>query len=519
MADVTALTRATAVAQGEHRRGGEFCSWAAWIKDPTAQVYNAAFYTHGGAETNWEDIELGTNDTYLDLINNLHTCLISYDVSPGWFQLEGGESGASRDVFHKMLEHAAAISYFRTQLGVPNLILPNGAYITRDRKKSLHGGTSSGGYDVLRTQLMPEGTIQVPRDRIVRGDARFARCFDHYCDDLLLSQPQGPLSQFHEYVVSTSGSTTYQADTSGGANVTGATSIKVKSDAVNALYRANRVSWTFASGYLATGTNNIGQGTLNVNTGSAALKRGDFVVFTVASVGYQVQLDSDYVGGVGAIALLGTLPVTVPPGTAISYRQEVALTQDHAAGAGTVTISPSISLTIPDNTAIVLEHPVGEAYGVWSWAQQYLFSKVSGYVWRSDDASGNGFPIDVKRQADVDYMLDLTNQRVYDINAMFIGPAADHLVTSALTGERSFLTRHTPGVVDPTYIDLHSERTSFYLAWWLYTQAQNTNTQLYAGNAASNVNPGDVSVPWNKGRNGSFNPTVFRAYLQARGWV
>jgi hypothetical protein len=450
MPDVLELSRATAIASGEWSRHGEHCSWIAWAKDPDATVRSAVFFTHGGAETNWEDLELTNNTTYLMLVNELNCVLISYDVSPGFFRIESGEGTSSKDVFEKQLEHAAAIAYLRSILGLEdNTVLPSGMRITTDPDLSMHAGSSSGAYDALRCQFMPSGSLPNSRDRVIRGEGRFARVHGYECNVVLANITQVSLSQFCEYrvdplLVGVDG--TYETNTPATVTAAGSGTIAIDGDTA-ALYRANRIQ------------------------------------YTVASTTYTHAIKVDFAGG-----------------------------------AGTVSVFPVVPVNIPDNTPIVFVHANAETYGELSWAQQYLFSAASGYVWRSDDASGDGFPMDIKVQADVDYMLDLTNPRVYEVSVFFNGADVDSLITSALTGEQSFLNNWTPGVPHYAYIDLHGAHQPFYFAWWLYEVAGNTDVVVYCGDSTVNVNYGDPSVPWNKGRNGDFSPSVLKTYLQARGW-
>jgi hypothetical protein len=443
---LTELTRASAIASGEWNRNGEYCSWIAWAKDPDATERNAVFYTHGGAETNWEDLELN-NPTYLTLVNELDVVLISYDVSPGWFRLETGEDANSRDVFDKQLEHAAAIAWFRTHLGYTgNDYLPSGMWITTDPDFSMHAGGSSGGYDALRCQFAPDGSLPYSRSMVVTGDQRFSRSQGHTCNFVFASISQVTLSQFCEYVIDPALDGVDGTYSTNGSTAIGASTIAIDGDTA-LLYRANRIS---------------------VNVGG-----------------------TDYV---------------------------FAITANYAGGAGSISVFPTSPVIIPDNTPVVFQHPNGEPYGALSWAQQYLFSSACGYIWRSDDSSGDGFPIEIKRQADVDYLFDLTNPRVHEVRVMFNGSSGSDLYTSALSGEKSFLLNWTPGEPNAVHIDLHADFQAFYAAYWLYEVAGNTATQLYVGNTTSNVNPGDPSVPWNKGRNSDFSAAILKAWLQSYGW-
>lgn len=520
MADFVTLTRATATYVGEWSRDGEHCSFAVWCKDgatnPTERT--CTFYTHGGAETNWEDIELGTNGVYLMLVNELDSIVVSYDVSPGWFQLEGGEGSASRDVFTKQLEHAAAISYIRTLLSNPDNGLLGGAWMSADPDDALHAGTSSGGYDVLRCQLMPDGSLPYSRDRVVTGDARFARAASHLCNNVLANIAQGPLSQFHEYVVETSGATTYLVN---GLVSTGEVSIPIDGDTVE-LHRGNRVVVDTATSYVSSGTQTTNTAALAVASETRAIPRGCYVVVNLSGTDYTALVEVNYAGGAGSIVTRdwsSGSAISIPNGTPIRIRQEFAVEADSGDSPSEIVVGPSVKYPILDNSIVELQQYAPAAFGAKAWAQQYFFSSAAGYVWRSDDSSGNGFPMEIKRQADVDYMLDVSNPRVHELHCVLTGGYGTTLMTTELTGEESFLTRHEPGITDPWYIDLHDEcAANAYLAWWLYTVAGNTNTAFYAGNRRSNINPGDVSVPWNLGRNSDFNPSVLKARLQARGW-
>lgn len=514
MPDLIELTRATACYSGEWNRNGEYCRFDVWAKDPDATVRKVDYYGHGGAETNWEDTELNTNANRLMLVNELNAAVIGYDVSPGFFQLESGEDFNSRDVFHKQLEHVAAISRIRTMLSVAGT-LPNGMTVTTNPALSMQSGESSGGYDAMRAQFLPARAIPTSLRRAINPDARFGRDQNHLCNIVLANIAQGPLSQFCEYVTSTSGDTTYLSN---GTNSAGATTLVVDGDSAQ-LYRANRIAVSFATFYVSSGVAS-GATLIPVSGDARALKRGDWITFVVAATTYEHQIQDDYAGGSGSIKVQTSISVTIPASTAIGYRQELVVKADHS-GSGSISVYPSLTLAVPDNTPIVLLHAAaGETYGAKSWAQQYLFSSSSDYVWRSDDASGRGFPMDVKRLADVDYLFDLANPRVHQVNLILTGASANSLVTSDLTGERSFLSaaNFTPGVPAAHFIDLHSEHQAFWIAYWLRMVAFNMNVALYAGNKVTNANSGDVSVPWNLGTNADFSSAVLKAYLQARGW-
>jgi hypothetical protein len=448
MPALTELTRATAIASGRWSREGEHCDWVAWARDPSAGKRKVVFYSHGGAETDWENVDINSNTTYLMLVNDLNTIVISYDTSPGFFRVESGEGTSSKDIFEKQFEHMAAIAYLRRLLGDPaNGILPSGMWISVEPNESGHGGGSSGAYDVLRAQLTSSDALGDAWNKAIRGEGRFSRAYGHECNFLVLSIPQVSLSQFHEYYVDPAiagGDTTYLTNTP--ATVTP-----------------------------------IGSSTIALDGDTKALFRGNRIIVNVAGTNYTYAVTADYAGGPGS-----------------------------------VSIFPLVKANIPDNTPVVFVHEAVETYGKLGWASQYLFSAASGYVWRSDDP--DGFPMEVKRQADVDLMLDVTNPRVHDIHVIFNGADVFGLITSALVGEQSFLETWDPGFAHPAKIDLHGGHEAFYVAYWLWIVAGNTTGAMYVGSAAVNVNVGDPSVPWNTGLHGAYDSNVAKLFFQNRGW-
>lgn len=443
MADLTEMVLGNAVATGEWSRNGRKSRWAAWAKDPSAGIRNATFWNHGGAQNNWEDIEIPSNDTMLMLANELNTIVISYDTSPGYFRLGTGEGSDSRDVFHTQYEHMAAISRLRTLLSnaTGENPLPSGMTLTTDPDFSVHGGSSSGGYNCLRTQLMPSGSSRHwLRPQVGRNS--YDRLFGHECNILFPNIPQTTLSQFCETVTNDSGDTTYVTN---GVHLTGDSVINVTGDTIE-LLRANRISIT-----------------------------------------------------VGATT------------------KKFAIAADSGSSPSTITITPPLDFDVPDSTPIVLQHDY-ESYGARSWASPYLFSYYSDLVWRSDDASGRGYPLKFKRRADIDTLLRADNPRVHEISMMLTGNSGTSIGTSSLTGDRSFLSWYTSGEINPKHIDLHDEMQSMWLAHYLYFTLGNTNVEAFVGSTSTNVNYGDVSVPWNKGRYISYSPADFKTFLQARGW-
>lgn len=448
MADLAELTIATACASGEWNRRGSNSKWLAWAKDPSPGKRNVFYWKHGGAETNWEDIEIPALDAMLMIVNELNGVVISFDTSPGYFRNANGEGRNARDVYQTAHENMAAIGHFRTVLGDPNnVILPSGIYISRDPDESGMGGSSSGGYDALRTQLAPSGSSRYTRGLASSAEHRFVREYGHECNIIFANIAQTTLSQFHEYIVDPA-----VPDDEGGSYVTsstvsaGATSIPISGDTFQ-LYRANRV---------------------------------------VVNVG----------------------------GTDYTY----AVTADSGATPSSISITPQVQVQIPSGTAVVLQRYGVEQYGTKSWAHQYFFPCNSGYVWRSDDSAGDGFPLDLKRRADVDYMLDVTNPRVHEISLFASGATGDTMAKLITTGDYSFLVLYTKGAINPCYINLHDEMQVAWLCHWLYYTAGNTNVEAYLGNATSNPSPNDPLALWNKGRNAGYSAAAFKAFLQSRGW-
>lgn len=624
MTIVANYTRSNAIASGEWGRRGEHTSWLAWARPiadagtlPPGFVRPVVFFKHGGAETNWEDLEIlgswstlvtdttiaatGTGftdsgnrfgtlvagdaiqlsgfvdsdinvvyevltvaagvittspapaatesagasvvvqvrnkDAYYTMVNDFFAVLISYDTSPGWARTPNNESSSSRDIFASHFENATAISYFRSIMSAPGGLnpLPDDIYITTDPEFSAHGGSSSGGYDVLRTQLMPDGTLEYGRGNIISGSARFGRKYGHTCNVLLCNIPQTTLSQFHEQVdVLSGGDSSYTLASAASAT---ATQVSVSGDTAE-LKRGSRIEVRTTTFLQANGLQSTSGTSLSVKAVGGnvpATKRAVYLRMDLGGNFYRALLNVDaaaitsgntatYQVRLWTTDAGGTInPVqSIPDNTPIQFVQEFALTEDMDTGGSspyTMYLFPSLKTDLASGSVVVVQHYAPEAYGELSWAHQYLFSSTAGWVWRSDDASGNGFPLAEKIPADIDQLLSLDNPRVYEVHPIFSGAEGTSLAQCSLSGDDSFWNMYTPGEINPAYIDLHDQFQAWYVAHWLYSVAENSTVAAYMGSFRSNPLAGaDATVPWNLGRNAAYTATVVSDYLEALNW-
>lgn len=182
--------------------------------------------------------------------------------------------------------------------------------------------------------------------------------------------------------------------------------------------------------------------------------------------------------------------------------QQYAVTADKA-GAGTLTLFPPLVTGVSTGATVDVVATGQEVYGDQSWAMAYVGTKSDGRVWRSDDPSGLGVPMDEKLQASLHYLVRADNPRVGELNIMLYRGAGSCLeLVNTTSGVRSFWTlrnQATPTVL-PDHTNLHDEADAAFLAHSFYLAGGNSpNVNAYIGDADSNPTGTSTEVPWLKG--------------------
>ena len=218
--------------------------------------------------------------------------------------------------------------------------------------------------------------------------------------------------------------------------------------------------------------------------------------------------------GSGTLAVTGdTEPIYTGSRLIIGSSKYVA-TADYAGGPGSISVYPLIDATLSGGEAISVDFSTSgtdvSKYHPYAWCGSYLFRNGIGWTWDT-------FPSAIKEQSDVTSQVTSSNPRVTDVAWVIIGATANEIITSALTGERSFLNHVTPGTQEPAFNELHSEHQGFWLAYCLDLAGNTTDVHLYQGNTVSN--PTLHNAAWNKGRNAGFSPSVLQAVLESKGWL
>lgn len=248
----TTLTRATKTAGGRWKRRGAHSTWIAWKPDSGTMPiggWPVVYVKHGGARNNPEDLELGTNQTFLDLVNKTgspaltNACVIvSYDTEPGGFHTDytTGNYGEEKDCLFfpdNIYEDMAAIASLRSMLSDTSLALLGGSdVITTSPSLSLAYGDSSGAWEQMLAQLMGDGSMPYPTSStgVARGDATYQRRHSHLCDFVYGFESQVEISNFCTAIVPTASGWTVS-----GAHSSGVSSIAITGGSGN-FYQGNR---------------------------------------------------------------------------------------------------------------------------------------------------------------------------------------------------------------------------------------------------------------------------------------
>lgn len=533
MADFTNFDSSNATAVGRWSRSKRNSGFRIWTPDnPTgggpvagyqAPPWKVVYWKHGGGRSQPNDLDLPSNSTAQMLVNELSCALVSYDTPPGGFYEPNAIDSEAAYFPENIFDDHDAISWFRTH-ATDAALWGSGKSISTLPSKSRHWGGSSGGWDVLQTQLGLPGDL-LRRGRFSRrGEDRFAGDFDSRCDFVLVNIAQTMLSTFCRSLVDDP-----------------------------------------ASGYTVNGSQSPGATSIPVTGGSLQFKTNDLIRFDGDPTDYTVQSDSAtpattvsidpplvrsissgaivrFVGphkytGNGAFST-GVSSINVTGGigrwfkgnrfTIAGDSQVYCVTADSASPATSLSIYPTLKVSASGGQALTRVTTAMDKYARQGWCGNYFFPSDSGFVWQDDIVLAGSkavFPWGVKRRADIDRLINAYNPRVKQLNIVLIGATANTLIksTTSLADEFSFLN-HAPvpygtlaeGSIDAAHNELHGEWQSFLVAYLLDLMGNTSNVALYAGNSTSNTTVGATN--WNKGRNADFSTAVDKAFLQARGF-
>ncbi len=472
MGDFTTLTRENATAEVRYSIDGVVCIAMIWTPNnphgagavsgyraPTAggaDGWPVLYFGPGGAGVAQGNLDLVDNTTVLELINYRSCAVVVYDAVAMGFYEPAAEDPRAKFIPHTYEDDAAAIIHMRHHCADESYFGVGGR-ISVDPARSIHFGGSEGAESVARTQLHPDGDFDYI-DGVTFGqdEHRFARRDSHCCKFMIMSQ----LQVLRSSMVMSKFSAAVQA-------------------------RADDVLEPPLSTYTVNGPHSVGDNTIAVTGDTVAMFAGQRLQFGASS-------------------------------------QEYALASDYAGGAGTITVQPALLATLSNGDGVTIVENGLEKYGarnqVWG---QYDYSSRSGYIWQDDIETNDPdavYPWELKRQHDVDVMATATNPRINGTVWIFIGGSSNTLITSALTGEQSFLAHsYAPtgtladGEIDPSNNHLHGEHHAFTLAEAIYqacvAAGMTPHVYLACGNTTSNPNATLAAAggrAWNLGQNADF---------------
>lgn len=522
-ADYTEATASRIVRWHVDRLYAELAVW-----DPPASFAGTPrpvyLFCSGGARQARRDFRIGSAETSPGsgihtvpgmMTNELGAYVVVMSTPPGGLDFVAAEEPGQEYAPDCHGSAALAAMFLRANVANPAVV---GSVCTMSplRRNWTLGGTSAGVWMQLGAQLCPPGTFsELAAAEALRGGG-FRYDPDHTAGHALLSIGQNRLDTFNEYVVSDLGPSSYVA----GVKAAGQTSIDVSGDTIT-LRRGNRLSLLTTTGYTCTGSAS-GSTTLAVTGSSAPIPAGCRIRVNVSGTDYEHLVAADYAGGTGSVSIVGDpLTVTVPAATAVLIRNEVAVVADYAGGTGSVSVWPALQFPLAASTEVELLHDNSEGYGEHSWAVGYTGTASMGRVWRSDDPSGRGVPLQEKLDASISPLVVASNPRTYDLNLVLSGTDGGTLQrVDQLAGDRSFWPRRnvsTPHVL-PEHMNLHDCGDMAHLMHLMYTfrAARGVNVAGLAGYFGTRyANPlgTDASVPWLKGRNAAYDAQVAKTFL------
>ncbi len=463
MPDYTTLDRTTAAYSGRWGKRGKFQRVRIWpptnpvgggnVSGYLAPPWRVVFFKHGGGKMNPDDLDLGSNSTALYLANTLGCAVISYDTTPGGFYEPGAVEPEAKYWPETHEEDAAFIAWIRSR-ATDTALFGAGGSISTLPGKSLHWGLSSGGWDVVKTQLARDGEFEYASGAIQRGEARFARKFDHRCNFVLVNQHQSILSSFCKSKVAAT-------------------------DPVDS--------------YTVNGAHSIGATSVSITGGTGAWVKGNRLTITGDSQQYAVRTDK--ASGAGSLDIFPALRVTLSGGETIE-RVETGMDKygDHAWCGGYFFRS-----------------------GDYIW-QADTVSGASGaeFPWETKRQADADLQItsDNPRVKEVAWMFIGASVGAGTDDPLFTSALTGETSFRQILPAPYGLA--TEGTIHPGFINLHEEAQAFAMGYALDAAGNTSNVAVYQGNSTSNTTV--AATNWNKGRNADFSSAVLGAFLTSRGF-
>lgn len=395
---------------------------------------------------------------------------------------------------------------------------------------------SAGAWHGLLSQLVPVGEYAELADELsARGDG-FRYSPDHRVGKFYYFEGQNRISTRVGYRTDDAldglGAALPSTYTVNGATAAGATSVPITGDTVQ-LFFGNWLQITTTTSYVTTASHTTGSSavkSLSVSSDTDPIPQGAFIVVSDGVDDHEALVTADYAGGSGNVSVQWTTAAdvdTINAGTTVRVRYTYAVKSHYWGGAGSVSVFPVVQHPIANATEVVVLHPAQEALGIdrHAWGNGYVYRSSDDFVWASDDDTGRGFPLERKRQADVDYLVHDGNPNVQTLSLLIVAPSTACMKrVDTLSGERSFWygypkeptgnTRaEVEAYVEPWNSDLHDESDAMSLAYQWYLQGG--DVEIYAGDRRSNPSGTVAELPFLKGRRAAASDAVVKAWAQS----
>lgn len=543
------------------RRDSRYAIMAIWDPPATFSGPRPVYvFEPGGARQARRDLSIGNAENGTPgsgdwttpgyMTNILGAYVVCVSTPPGGLDFEAAEETDQEYNPECRASAALAIMFLRANCDNTDVVGSEvaGRTIAPEPRYWIGGGVSAGCWNQLGAQLLPVGSFSATVDAEAARGSNFRYSHDHRVGHFLGNIGQNRLSSFSDYRLDAA----FSADSeeigsylTNGPTLAGATTIAVDGDTAD-LFLGNRLQMVFDTGYTVASDTVVSNGSSNptsvpITGSSTPVPRGVTLRFTAVqdnapdpdtyvTVGPAVTVD--YSGGTGNIDTRswgyqtpsGEEDPVLLAGTTVYGVIEVCVTTDYSGGSGNVAVWPPVLMNVPDNAVIEFRRLSMETYGSFAWSGGYLGTASMGRVWRSNEPSGVGVPMQEKIDANVDLAVREDNPRAFELNIILSGGASESLHRiDSLTSVDSFWTRRNvdPGVVLPEYIDLHDAGDMAHLAHslWLLRSAAGVNADGIWGYFSDRTkNPTGTGVvpadqPWLKGRSASYDYLVIQDFL------
>lgn len=521
------------------KRDGLYLLVAIWdpptVSPVTGETFSGprpiAIHEAGGARRLAPDFAFNSSTAAM-FTDELGAYVVIVGVSIGGLDFPSSEEFDCKVHPESIEDSALAIMLLRGNTDNPD-VCGDTFTISEELRQWMMWTDSAGAWHSMLTQLTPVGEFAELADAMAaRGDG-FRYSHDHRVGKFYYFEGQNRISTRCAYRTDDAldglGAALPSTYTVNGATAAGATTIPITGDTVQ-LFRGNWIQVTTATSYVTTADHTTGTSSvksLPVSSDADAIPQGAFIVVSDGVDDHEALVTADYAGGTGSISVQWTTAADVdviPSGTAVFVRYTYAVKTHYWGGAGSVAVFPAVQHPIANATEVVVQHPAQEALGVdrHSWSNGYVYRSSDNWVWESDDDTGRGFPMERKRQADVDYLVHDQNPNVQTLALLIVSPATACMKrVDTLSGERSFWygypkepTGNTradvDGYVEPWNSDLHDEADAMSLAYQWYLLGG--DVEIYAGDRRSNPSGTATDLPFLKGRRSAASDSTVKAW-------